>query len=110
MASPHREKTFHDLLTSPWTLLPAVAGVSAVIVGWALDQELFFYYLGGAAGLALAAAALVTQWLWSWEAPNPEVEQLRQQLLDGLETFGRTHGRGQAAEAQAGGTSAPLQR
>src|SRR2546422_379555 len=53
MAQPRGPKTFLDHLTSPWTLLPAVAGVSALVVGWALDLDLLWFALGAVAALAL---------------------------------------------------------
>ncbi len=109
MAS-RREKTFFDHLTSIWTLVPALAGLSALVIGWALEDNLLWYGLAAAAGLALAGAVAVAQWLWSWKPPDPEAAQMRQQLLDALDGYARTHSRGQAAEAQVGGTSAPLQR
>lgn len=58
-----RKKVLLDLLTSPWTLVPAAVGLSSFIVGWALSQGLALFPLLGFGGLLAGVGSFFTQWI-----------------------------------------------
>jgi hypothetical protein len=108
--SPSRssEKGFLDHLSSPLTLLPMGAGLSLVIVAWALPvNKVLFIFLGGASFLA-GLAVLVMQWLVFGE--DSKLSGQRQEFTEALEAACHPGQRGQTQEARLAATPAPVER
>ena len=107
-----KKKGLVDYLTSVFTLVPLVAGVSALIVGWAIaGDDMTLYYLGAAGGVALAVLSVITQMVLGSEEPvDPALVEARQQLFDALEAIGAGRRSGQVVEAQSAGTPVQLEK
>ena len=101
-----------DYLASGWTLLPGLLAGSALIVGWGADRGAWWPYFYAVAGVGGAAAlvSFVTQWAFGKRGHDPELTRYRQQLVETLDALEDGAGKGQAVEAQLGGTPAATER
>ena len=87
-----RRRVVRDLLTSPLTVLPAVAGVGLVGAAAVLFSPLLAF--GGVAALAAGAGATATRWLLgaeamterAWDAHHAEQRKARERELDQLDS------------------------
>jgi len=106
--------TFLDLLTSPLTLGPAVLGVSAAIVAWAMEMEEYILFSVGL-GLAVAVAMFVTLFFVKGVSAGgsrvpPEIQKARDEMLANLESISRSLQRRGATEGTSAGTIAPVEK
>lgn len=87
-----RKKVFMELLTHPWTLLPAVSGLSLLVVGWSVGKLAGLMGVAGVFGLLAGAGALATRWIFksgevarkAFEAIAEEEREEQSERLDDL--------------------------
>src|SRR5262245_45674413 len=81
-----------DLLTSPLTLGPAVLGIGAAIVLWAMEWDMTLSYIAAGVGLAVAVAMFGLLYVSrGGKGTVPaEVAQSREDLMTNLETLSRS--------------------
>lgn len=87
-----KKKVFLDLFASPSTVLPVVGGLSAWMLSWAVDGNLWLN-LGGLVGLLGGCGLLATRWIFGLEEITEQAHQYlhqqehqqQQRALDALE-------------------------
>jgi hypothetical protein len=63
-----RQKVLLDLLSAPWTLLPAVGGLSLLLLAGAGSRGAEYLILGGIGGLLAGVGSLLTRWILRGDA------------------------------------------
>jgi hypothetical protein len=88
-----RRKVLLNILTSPTTAAPFLAGITALVATWAFGMRADIGVLAGLAGILVAAGAFFTKFVFRGEAyAKQAVEETRQEegaererVLDGLD-------------------------
>jgi hypothetical protein len=62
-----RRKVILDLLSTPWTVVPTVAGASSLLVAWAAEIGGGWLTFAGVAGLLAGVGSLATQFIFNVE-------------------------------------------
>jgi hypothetical protein len=111
--SDGRDKGFLNVLTSGWTLVPAVLALSVLEVAWILELEDFeqtaCYWIAGLLG-GLAGLTFLIRYLAGGGAKVPaDVAQAREELLANLDTLGRSLQRRLANESTPAGSMASVE-
>lgn len=77
-----RKRVLLNLATSPWVLLPTVAGLSLLLLTGVLPQGMEYLVLGGVGGVLTGIGALATRWVYgSDELTRQALEELRAEAL-----------------------------
>jgi methyl-accepting chemotaxis protein len=88
-----RRKVILDLLSTPWTVVPTVAGASSLMVAWAAEVGGGWLTFAGIAGLLAGVGSLATQFIFNVEeatrraseALAAEAQQEHEDKLDALD-------------------------
>ncbi len=92
-------------------LLPAVAALSALEVGYFLEFDLTPYLIAAGVLGGLAVLALAAQVLFGGGPRVPaDVQQARDELVTNLDTIGRVLQRRLANESTSAGSMAPVEK
>jgi hypothetical protein len=59
-----RNKVLLDLVSAPWTLIPAALGASCLLLAWAVSGAAHLLAFVGVAGLLIGLGSLVTRWIF----------------------------------------------
>jgi hypothetical protein len=105
-----RKKGFIDVLASPWTILPIDAGLSVLIVAWAVGSRIQWAVFLCAGFVLFGLGSLLTQWIFGASSLDPAVAQLRRELVNSLESIDALKAQPPALEAEVASTPAPAER